>query len=151
MEKKKNIIARHKLLFLICLLAFIITVVLFYIFFSLFIGGNDPYGNRLKGVSSVKITSEHKKEIKTFLEEKEEVKSASIRVQGKIIYVHITTNNGVSLEKAKAIAAETIDKFSDKEKKMYDIGYFLKEDKEDGYIVTGSKSTASPSVVWIKS
>ena len=150
-EKKKNIIARHKLLFLICLLAFIILIVMFYIFFSLFIGGNDPYGNRLKGINSVKISSKEKKEVASFLTEKDEIVDSLVRVQGKVVYVHIKLKEGIGLDRAKEIAQESLGKFSDKEKKFYDFEYFLYEEKDDGYVVIGNKNVRSESLVWIKS
>ena len=149
-KKKKNIIARHKLLFVICLLAFVVGIVLLYIFFSLFVGGNDPYGNRLKGISKVKITNKVKNETSSFLKEKEEVVDASVRVQGKIIYIHIKTKDGVSMDRAKEIANESLSKFDDDKKKYYDFGFFLYEDKEDGYVITGTKNSNSNDIVWIK-
>ena len=149
--KKKNIIARHKLLFLVCLLAFIVLVVLFYIFFSLFVGGNDPYGDRLKGISKVQISNKKKSSVTSFLKEKDEVVDSSVRLDGKIIYIHIKTKEGVSLDRAKEIANESLGKFDDDEKAFYDFGYFLYEDKENGYVVTGNKNSKSDSIVWIKS
>lgn len=150
-EKKKNIITRHKLLFLICLLAFVVLIVMLYIFFSLFIGGNDPYGNRLKGIDKVKISSKEKKEISSFLKDKEEVVDSSVRVQGKVIYVHIKVKEGIGLDKAKEMAQESLGKFDDKQKKFYDFEYFLYEDKEDGYVVIGNKNANAENIVWIKS
>ena len=149
--KKKNIIARHTLLFLICLLAFVVLVALIYIFCSLFVGGNDPYGDRLKGINDVKISNTLKKDVVSFLEGKDEVTKASVRVQGKIIYVHINVKEGVSLAKGKEIANSSLGKFSDEEKKYYDFGYFLKEDKDKGFVVTGTKNVKADGIAWIKS
>ena len=150
-KKKKNIIMRHKLLFLICLLAFAVGVILFYIFFSLFIGGNDPYGDRLKGISKVKIEEKTKKDVVSFLREKHAVSDANLHIKGTIIYIDIKVKDGVGKDGAKAIANETLSKFSDDEKKFYDFGYFLIEDKEDGFVVEGTKNSRSEGIVWIKS
>ena len=149
--KKKNIIARHKLLFLICFLAFVVAVALLYIFFSLFILGNDPYGDRLQGISKVKISSKEQSSVASFLKEKEEVVDASVHLKGKIIYIHIKMKDGVDLNKAKEISNESLGKFEDDEKSFYDFGYFLSEDKEGGYVVTGTKNSNSNAIVWIKS
>lgn len=149
-KKKKNIIMRHKLLFLICLLAFIVIIILFYIFFSLFVGGNDPYGDRLKGINKVKITEKAMKDVASSLKEKEEVVDSSVRIQGKIIYVHIVVKGDISLDKAKEIAGESLGKFSDDEKKFYDFGYFLSQDKDDGFVATGTKNANSDHIVWNK-
>ena len=151
LKKKKNIIARHKFLFLLCLLAFVTCVILFYIFFSLFIGGNDPYGDRLKGINKVKISSKLKNEVKESLNAKDEVSKSSIRVQGKIIYIHVYVKESVNLDKAKDIANESLSKFSDDEKKFYDFEFFLFQEKENGFVVTGTKNVKSDKIVWIKS
>ncbi len=150
-EKKKNIIMRHKLLFLICFLALAVIIILFYIFFSLFIGGNDPYGDRLKGIKNVTITEKVKKDAASFLKEKDEVVDASVRVQGKIIYIHIKVKGDVSLDRTKEIANESLGKFDDKKKKYYDFGFFLSQDKDDGFIVMGTKNAKGDNIVWIKS
>lgn len=151
----KDLISRHKLLFVICLLAFIIVIVLLYIFFSLFIGGTNQYGDRLDGIENVEISKSLKEEIVSFLEEKEEVVDASVRVQGKIIYIHIKYKGDVSLDKAKEIATSSLDKFDKDEKAFYDIGYYLTQDKDNeedkGFVVTGSKNAKLDSISWIKS
>lgn len=150
-KKKKNIIARHKFLFLLCLLAFIVCVILFYIFFSLFIGGNDPYGDRLKGINSVKISTKLKNEVHESLDAIENVSSSSVRVQGRIIYIHINVKENVGSDRAKELANEALGKFSDEQKKYYDFGFFLIQERENGFIITGTKNANSDKIVWIKS
>lgn len=153
----KDLILRHKLLTIICFLAMIIVVFLVVVFFDMFIGGSNKYGNRLKGIDDVVISSKLKKDVVSFLEEKEEyVDNASVRVQGKIIYINIVFTRKASLDKAKAIATETLAKFDEDEKEYYDFGYFLTqvevEDKEDkGYVITGSKNAKLESISWIRS
>ena len=152
----KDLILRHKLLTLICFLALIVVIILISVFFEMFVGGNGKYGTRLNGIEDVTITSKERKEVVTFLEEKETVSNASVRVQGKIVYINITFTRDASIEKAKAVATETLALFEDSEKEFYDFGYFLTqvevEDKEDkGYIITGTKNAKLESITWIKS
>lgn len=153
----KDLVLRHKLLTIICFLALVIVVFLVVVFFDMFIGGSNEYGNRLKGIDDVVISNKLKKDVVSFLEEKEEyVDSATIRVQGKIIYINIIFTRKASLDKAKAIATETLAKFDEDEKEYYDFGYFLTqievENKDDkGYVVTGSKNAKLDSISWIKS
>lgn len=152
----KDLIQRHKLLTIICFLAIIVIIILMFIFFNMFVGGNGKYGDRLIGIEDVTISSKAKKEVVSFLEEKEQVTSASVRVQGKIIYINITFTRDTALDKAKAIATETLALFEDDEKEFYDFGYFLTqeevEDNEDtGFIVTGTKTVKIESISWIKS
>lgn len=151
-----KLISRHKLLFTICTLAFIIIVIMTYIFFNLFIGGADKYGARLNGIEEHEITKSQKKDVVSFLEEKSEVTSASVRIQGKIIYIHIECNRDTSLDRAKEIATESLTKFEDDDKSFYDIAYSLTqvkvEDEEDiGFVVTGTKSNKLDNISWIKS
>ena len=141
----KDLILRHKLLTIICILALIVGIILINVFFSMFVGGSGKYGDRLKGIEEV-----------TFLEEKDTVVDASVRVQGKIVYINIIFTRDTSLDRAKAVATETLALFEDEEKEYYDFGYFLTQeevsDTEDkGFIITGSKNAKLESITWIKS
>ena len=152
----KDLILRHKLLTIICILALIVGIILINVFFSMFVGGTGKYGDRLKGIEEVTISSKAKKEVVTFLEEKDTVVDASVRVQGKIVYINIIFTRDTSLDRAKAVATETLALFEDEEKEYYDFGYFLTQeevsDTEDkGFIITGSKNAKLESITWIKS
>ena len=154
--KIKELIVHHKLLFTICLLAFIIIIVMLYIFFSVFIGGTNKYGNRLSGIEKVEISTKDLNEVASFLEEKDEVSKASARIQGKIIYIHIEYGSEVGLDRAKEIANETLEKFDQDEKSFYDIGYYLTQEQKEGeentgFVVTGTKNAKLDSISWIKS
>ncbi len=156
MKKIKDLILRHKLLSAICLLALIVIIMMMYVFFNLFVGGSNKYGDRLKGIESHKVEKKEQEEVVSFLKEKNEVNDASIRIQGKIIYIHIEYTRETSLDTAKAIATESLAKISNDEKKFYDIGYYLTQTSDDnsedkGFIVTGNKSNELDSISWIKS
>lgn len=152
----KNLISRHKLLTIISFLALIIIIVMFYIFFNILIGGADKYGDRLNGIDKVTISSKEQKELKTFLEDKDEVTAASVRIQGKIIYIHIEVKKDVSLDKAKEIANETLGQLADDEKAFYDLGFSLTQEQaegeeDQGFVVTGTKNAKLDYISWIKS
>lgn len=152
----KDLILRHKILTIICFLAVIGIIALGFIFLNMFVSGSGKYGNRLDGIEKVSIDSKEKREVVSFLEEKDTVSEASVRVQGKIVYINIVFTRDASLDRAKAVATETLALFEDKEKEFYDFGYFLTqvevEDKEDkGFIVTGSKNAKLEAITWIKS
>ena len=151
-----GLILRHKLLTIICFLAFIVVIVLVNVFFSMFVSGNGKYGNRLMGIEEVTVSSSEKKDIVSFLEEKDTVTEASVRVQGKIIYINIVFTKDTALSKAKAVAAETLALLEDDKKEYYDIGYFLTQEKTEddenkGFKVTGSKNAKLDNISWIKS
>jgi len=152
----KDLIWRHKLLTIICFLAFVVVLIMMYIFFSMFIGSSGKYGDRLEGIEKVELSKSDLSAIADTIEEKSEVTDASVRIQGKIIYIHIECNRETSLDRAKEIAVTSLDEFSDDEKSFYDIAFSLTqvevEDTDDqGFVVTGSKNAKLDSVSWIKS
>ena len=150
--KIKNLILNHKLLATICLLAFILLVVLLFMVISMTVSTANKYGNRLDGIKEVEIKSKTLKEVENKIKENEEVKDASVRIKGKIIYFDITYNKGTEKDKAKEIANNTLSEFSEEEKSFYDMEYILIEDSngEDGdtYIVTGTKHSAKEEISW---
>lgn len=156
LSKIKKLICKHKLLSVICFLAFIIILIMMYIFFNVFIGGTNKYGNRLDGIDKVEISKSEKGEVKSFIEEKQEVTKANVRIQGKIIYISIEYTSETSLDRAKEIANESLTKFDDNEKNFYDIGFFLTQtaqegEENSGFVVTGSKNAQLDNISWIKS
>lgn len=151
-----NLIRRHKLLFLICLFAIVITISMMYIFFSMFIGNSGKYGDRLDGIEEVELSETELNDIADKLEEKDEVTAATVRVQGKIIYIHIEVKRETSLARAKELASISLEEFTDEEKSFYDFGFSLTQEEEEGsedtgFIVTGSKHAKLDSISWIKS
>lgn len=151
----KDLIMRHKILSMICLLAFIIIVVLLYVFFSIFIGGNNKYGNRLEGIEAVELSKSKLSDIKDSVEKNDEVESAKVRVQGKIVYFDIVFNKDTSKDKAKEIANKTLDEFDKDEKEFYDFEYILTQnmgdDEDAGFKITGTKGPKTEGISFIKS
>lgn len=156
MKKVKGLISRHKVLAIICLITIVIIAILSYVFLSVLINGNNKYGNRLDGIEEVEISDERISGLEEELEGRDEVSSASVRIQGKIIYINIVFNNDVSLDTAKDIANGTLDSFEDDEESFYDFGFYLtqvgSEDEEgDYFVVTGSKHVGADEISYIKS
>ena len=148
-----EMIRNHKglafLIFLALALLIFIGVVLGWMLYS----GNDTYGNRLDGIEEYMIEDKRLDEVATALEELEEVSSANCRVQGKIIYINFSVAGGTSKDRAVEIANSTLEKFSEEEKKFYDLGYFITEENEEGtgYKLTGTKHYQLDSISWIRS
>ncbi len=147
----KDLLLRHKILSIICILAFVVVMIMLYIFFSIFVSGNDVYGRRLNGIEKVKISKSELKEEADKIEKNGEVKSAKVRIQGKIIYFDITFANGTSKEKAKEIAKKTLDDFSKKEKEFYDFEYVLMQEDSAGFKITGTSGPKTGGISFIKS
>lgn len=155
-KKIKNLLSRHKILAVICLLALIVIIILFYMFCSIFVGGSDKYGNRLDGIEEVEISKSEMSDIADAIAKDDSVDSAKVRLQGKIIYIDIVYKKDVSKDKAKEIAVKSLDNFDKKEKKFYDFEYVLTQNvgdnKEDtGFKITGAKTPKTDSISFIKS
>ena len=131
----------------------IILIILIFIVFKLFMvdGSKSSYGDRLDGMSKVKISEETISKLENELEKKEEVSKATYRRQGRLIYVDMIVENGVNVDISKEIANTILDYFDDKEKKYYDIQIIINEkdsSKESAYPIIGYKHKTAESIVW---
>ena len=81
-----EILKRHKGLAIVGGLAFILLILLIIICSKMFLSKNGGvYGNRLNNIE--KISDGEIKKVTNAIEEKEEVSSVNIRIQGKIIII----------------------------------------------------------------
>ena len=151
MRKILNLIKRHIILFILCLLAFIVLIIMLVAFLQMSINTSGKYGNRLDGIEEVSISKSELKDIENKLEEKDEVVKASVRIQGRIIYFDIYFGKDVSLENAKKICNEMINSFEEDEQKYYDISFIITQDsEEDKWNASGSKNSESDAISWTK-
>ena len=151
MKKILNLIKRHIILFILCLLAFVAFIIMLVAFLQMSINTSGKYGNRLDGIEKVTISKKDLKDIKNKLEEKDEVEKATVRIQGKIIYFDIIFKKEVSLENAKKICNEMINSFEEEEQKYYDISFMITQDaEEEKWNASGSKNSESDEISWTK-
>ena len=146
----RDLLWRHKLLSLICFLAFVAIMIMLYVFFSIFVSGSDVYGRRLMGIEEVKISRSELNKEKDTIEKISEVKTAKVRLQGKIIYFDIVFTKGTSKDKAKEIAKKTLEDFSKDEKEFYDFEYILTSEDEKGFKITGTSGPKTGGISFIK-
>ena len=153
MEKIKKWINKNKGLAILLLLTIIFVIILLIIFIELLIGGSsNKYGNRLDGIDKVKISNETYESVKKEVEDTELVEKVETRLQGKIVYTTIELKDGITAEKAKEIAAKTLDNYSEDELKYYDFSFFLKwKGEEKDTVITGNKHHNLDSITWVKS
>ena len=153
LEKIKNWIKENKGFSVIILLALVLIIILTIIFISLLKGNSSSkYGNRLDGIDDVIISKEEYDSVKEEVMATEVVEDVTIRLQGKIVYTAITLKSDTSVDKAKEIASNTLDNYSEDELKYYDFSYFLKWTTEEGdKVITGNKHNNMDSITWIKS
>ena len=121
-----------------------------YIFFSVFLGNNGKYGNRLNGIEDVKISRKELASVEKWVKDTKTVEDVSIRIVGKIVYVDITFNKDADKNGAMNLAGSTLEKFDADEKEFYDFEYILSQNKENGFNITGTKSPKLDKISWIK-
>ena len=152
-KKILSLIKRHFVLFILCFLAFIVFVILMGAFLIMTVNTSGRYGNRLDGISKVKISKEVLEDYSTELEKKDEVVKAKYRIQGKIVYMDITFTEKTSLKDAKKIAEDAISKFDEDEIEFYDFSLVINQDsdKDDAWNCIGSKNNKDSGVSWVRS
>lgn len=153
MEKLKKWINKNKGFAIICALAFILFIIMVVIFVRLLVGGSsNKYGNRLDGIDKVKISNEVYESVKEEVKDVEGVNDVSVRLQGKIVYTTIELSDSISADKAKEIAKNTLDNYTEDELKYYDFSFFLKwKGEESDKVIIGNKHHNLEDITWIKS
>ncbi|UKI26908.1 MAG: hypothetical protein L6V91_09370 [Bacilli bacterium] len=66
----------------------------------------------------MKISNETYESVKKEVEDTELVEKVETRLQGKIVYTTIELKDGITVEKAKEIAVNTLDNYSEDELKI---------------------------------
>lgn len=152
LEKIKKWMRNNKGFCVVILLCFVLAAILLVIFIGMLSSkSSNKYGNRLSGIEDVKIDKEVYDGVKEEVLSTEAVEDVNIRLQGKIVYTTIVLKEETTLDKAKEIASNTLDNYSEEELKYYDFSYFLKWNNEEGItVITGNKHNNFDSITWIK-
>lgn len=151
-----KLIKRHKGLAIILGLTLILLIIIFAIFSRmLFSTGKSEYGDRLNNI--VEVKDGLLKEVKGELESLEEVTSANVRIQGKIIYTTINVTKATSKDKAKEIASKTLENYSEEVIECYDFEFLIKQEEEKdeegnnkSYTIAGTKHPNKEKISWTK-
>lgn len=106
---------------------------------------SDKYGTRLEDIDNYPVSKELA-ELETFYKGNDKVKKASVRLQGKIIYVRVEVDSKLNTDDMQAIATESLNKLSDEQKGYYELQFtFLR----DGYApYSGSKAASKTVITW---
>lgn len=153
MNKIKNWIKKNKGFAFVIVLAIILFAILLIIMLELLLGGSsNKYGDRLDGIDEVKISNDTYNEVKEEVTSTDLTEDISIRLQGKIVYTTITLKSDTSVDKAKEIASNTLDNYSEEELSFYDFSFFLKwSTEEEDTVITGNKHHNLDTITWVKS
>lgn len=118
-------IRKHKglsILIGLCLILFIIILII--LSNLIFVNGEGNYKGRLDGIEDVELENSFLMDIKKDLLSNEDIKDASVRLQGKIVYIKFSIDE-LSVDEAKAISEDILLKFSEEELRFYDICYII--------------------------
>lgn len=153
MEKIKKWIKRNKGLSIVLLLTIVLLIFIIVIFIKLLVGNSsNKYGNRLDGIDEVKIDNDTYDSLKKEIMDTGLAEEADVRLQGKIVYTTIVLKSDTNIDKAKEIANNTLDNYTEDELKFYDFSYFLKwKGEENDTVITGNKHHNLDSITWVKS
>ena len=170
-QKEEKVMARPKKKFKLdmSIIIFIFVLVLIggiVIFLTVGHGGSK-YGERLKGIEKISFTKKDKDKFINSIKSNENVNSASIDIQGKIIYVIVDVKENVSIEDARNILNGSLENLSDKVKNYYDLNALITKKAEvpteevktdaDGketkvehrdFPISGYKNNSSDHIVW---
>lgn len=141
----------HAKLIAIVVIFVLAVIILFSIYNSIFLNNSSKYGDRLKGIDEVKVTSNLEKEIKENIKTLDITKSVEIEESGKIINVIALVNDDIEVNKSKEIGNKVIEKLSDKQKKYFDVQIFIKKSgKDEKFPIIGYKHHNKDNITWTK-
>ena len=151
-----KVLKRHKGLAIIGGLTLILLVVIFAIFSRMiFSTGKGEYGDRLNGLKEISksVTDEVISETK----ELDEVIDVKVRTQGRIVYTTITFTKDTSKDKAKEIAAKTLEHYDEDTISNYDFEFLVTQEEQlddegndKAYTIAGTKHPEKEKISWTR-
>ena len=148
MKKKIKKLLKNKKVVMFLILFFILLVCIFILRGVFFPGHGSNYGNRLDGIKKIEFTTKSQDKIVKSIKDNEKVTEAKLNIHGKIINVIFNVKSDVSIEDARAVAASSLEKFSDKVKGFYDIQFLItkKEEKGEEVQISNDDGTTSTEI-----
>ena len=104
------------------------------------------------GIDKVKISEKTYDGVKKEVEETDLTEEVETRLQGRIVYTTITLKSDTTVDKAKEIASNTLDNYTNSELEYYDFSFFLKwKGEEKDTVITGNKHHNLDTITWTNS
>ena len=141
MKEVLKFISKYKIYIVLAIL-FLFCLFLFITFYKYMNPSdlNTVYGSRLDGIEKIFKKEEKKDEIIKFIKDNEDVSSASIDIQGKIINISIKIGNKENtIDIMKEKCSLIVNKFSKEEIEFYDFQFFIKNE-DANYNLIGYKN-----------
>ncbi len=152
MNKLKKMWVENRILFVLFIIVIICCFIILGVCISYFFGSSkSSYGDRLDGISEVKITDEVKNNFLDTIKQDELIKDVSFRTQGKIVYVSLEFVDTVTLVEAESKALAALMTFDEKYLNFYDFHFTLKNkgtESNDGFLIMGAKNVNGTGLIW---
>ncbi len=152
MKGIKRFYKEHRIFTILMAVVIVTVIVIATVLFQLFgANGKGKYGNRLDGIDDVPITEERQDNYRDKLVENGKIKTASIDITGRIIYIKIVFESNVDLVEAEGIALQSLEDFSEEEQKFYDIQITLSAeatDSSEGFLIEGAHNKNGTGLIW---
>ena len=103
------------------------------------------YGDRVKVLDKNKISAKALTNYKEKILEYGNINTASVRQSNRLLYIHITFDDEINIEKAKEHATKSLELFEEKILKYYDINFIL---SSNNFTIMGSKNIKIDHVAW---
>lgn len=147
MEEIKKFVKEHKKGCTIGGIAFLVLILVFFIFIVFPPLGNNNYGNRLDNESNYKVSNSKIDDIKDTISKEDGVNKITYHKEGRVLNFTIKLEDGIVLDTAKKYAEEITSKLSKKNLKYYDVQVFL-DGKDESYPIIGYHSKGSEEFSW---
>ena len=146
-KKIVKFLKKYYKLLIIILVLMIIAVLGVFIYKEMFEVG---VSNRLEGIEKYNLTKKEIKAVKEKLNEIENADSIDITTNYKIIKMFLELKEDVDFEEVKEICNESIEGFSKKNRKFYDLEIFVESKNKDSetYPKIGYKYKTNSEFVW---
>ena len=103
------------------------------------------YGSRLDNIDDYDL-GKSLKELEDFFKEQEQIVDASVRLQGKIIYVNAEADASIKNEEIQNIATSSLEILSEENKSYYDMQFIFTRKDMNPYF--GSKNSSNAIITW---
>lgn len=141
--KNNRIYCILMLISIFCILLIGTSVIVYFVAQS----NTSPYGHRLDGIEEHDLGNSLS-DLESFYKEQKGVKSATVRLQGKIIYVTVEVEDVIKNEEIQNIATSSLEKIEEKNRSFYDMQFIFKRASYNPYL--GSKISANTNITWTK-
>ncbi len=112
---------------------------------------NNTYGNRLDGISDVKIDNKMIKEMETSIKEMTKVDSVKINIHGKIVYFDVNFKDDATVDESKGVAVKCRELLKEEYRNFYDMQFlFTKSNskEEDNFPIIGYIKAGATTISW---